>query len=62
MLYQYAICLIHNCYISMLYVWYIMTHTMIYKRYDVKNLAWIFIECESMMIDHVSSISTLFKL
>ena len=46
----------------MLYVWYIMAHTMICKRHGVKTLAWIYIECESMMIDHVSSISTLFKL
>ena len=43
-------------------VWYIMAHTMICKRYGVKTLAWIHIECESMIIDHVSSISTLFKL
>ena len=32
------------------------------ERRDVKILAWIFIECESMIIDHMSSISTLFKL
>ena len=43
----------------MLYVWYIMAHTMICKRQGVKTLAWIYIECESIMIDHVSSIITL---
>ena len=33
---------------------------MICKKHGVKTLAWIYIECESMMIGHVSSISTLF--
>ena len=39
-----------------------MAHTMICKKHGVKILAWIYIECESMMIGHVSSISTPFKL
>ena len=46
----------------MLYVWYITAYTMICKRHGVKTLVWIYIECEIMMMDHVSSISTLFKL
>ena len=47
---------------ALLYVYYIMAHRMVCMRRDVKILAWIFIECESMIIDHMSSISTLFKL